>query len=218
MASSSSSTVSSEPSTPLSELLSALASGVRSSSRLPVNDDYDFVSSLPEVATALEGAQSELLELLQDILTQVQQQQQQQDGSRPETTNHANDHYADLDDPLLWEDCVDACEFLLEHAQAHLTSDGSLQQREHLQQLSRHGQSQLASMTQQNSADIPKPQLSWQNWTPPNERTKVFVPTMTTKPFASVQALDLSLREGHGLETRFGSLRNAIASPTMVGM
>ena len=203
------STAASNNDTALAELLTALASGVRSSSRLPVADDFEFLSALPEVSESLQGAQSAWLQVVQEVLQNV----------NPETStpSHARDYnYADLEDPLLWEDCVDACDYLLEHAEAHLTQDPS--SRDHLQQLSRHGQSQLARMTQM-TADIPKPQLAWttHNYMPRNERTRVFVPSMTTKPFA-VQALDLTLRSGHGLDTRYGSLRTVVVSPSIIGM
>ena len=195
--------------TALAELLTALASGVRSSSRLPVTDDFDFLSALPEVSENLQGAQSSWLGLVQEVLQQVKPNHER----RRETRDY---DYADLEDPLLWEDCVDACEYLLEHAEAHLTQDST----SHLKQLSQHGQSQLSRMTQM-TADIPKPQLAWtsscHNYTPPNERTRAFVPTITTKPHA-VQALDLQLRPGHGLETRYGSLRNVVVSPNIIGM
>lgn len=201
------------------ELLSALTTGLRSANALPLGDDFEFLVSLPEVADALQGAQSELLDLLNEILEQVQRVQKS--TNEYETLeDEDNNEYNDLEDPLLWEDCSEACEFLLEHAESYLqneTTKGTVTATSStLQSLASHARTQLSRMVD-GTIDMVKPQLAWSEWTPPNGRTQVFVPPMHPEKPHAVVPLDLSLRPGHGLETRFGEMRTVTVAPSIVG-
>ncbi|GKZ01538.1 hypothetical protein MPSEU_001104400 [Mayamaea pseudoterrestris] len=206
----------------LADLLAALSSGVSSSSRLPLHDDYDFefLCALPEVKSDLENVQSELVQLLSETLRHVQQIENENHTTIDDVDDAHLQPYIDLDDAALWERCTDACEYLLERASSFL------EQPDQESNIASHGDSsssnnqllllhRMQQMVHGTDMDMPKPQLQWKHqhdYVIDNGRTKVFVPAIRVKPHAIVP-LHLELLQGHGLETRWGSLRsrNAVA-------
>lgn len=156
----------------LSFLLEALANGVKSVQTLPVKDDFEFQASLPEFSSSLNETQSVLLETLME---------------------HLDYEGTMIQDPSLWEACVDACEELTLQIEANLSSDNSAVQN------IRASSDKFSQMVSQ-MADMEKPQNIYHFWKTDNGRTVPFVPLIERKPHA-VAAIDLEPREGHGLNT-----------------
>jgi ribonuclease D len=185
----------------LSQLMTALATGARAVQGLPLEDDFEYQSSFPEVQQLLEDAQGSLLELLVAAL---------------ESNNHTNNamsmddataSFASLDDPLLWEACGDVCDALLEQAAATT----SPQLRQELNSAKTHAKKSFGRLIS-GIVEMEKPQVGIiDGYTIANfslDRRRPFVPQITQKYHATVP-LDLTLQEGHGLDDRFGGLRKA---------
>lgn len=215
----------------LQKLLAALASGARAVQALPSNsEDYDYETSFPEFGgTPLHTARSSWLQLVQSILRfpglLINEAQ-------------SNDDLIELDnleDPMLWDECAEACELLLEQI-VELEADASDTSTvvSSLQKVSSTARSnavsQWSKMNQLLVENLPKPQDVYSHLAPPveeNSRTLPFVPKIHPgKPFGIVplptkdnelsdNSIHISLSPGHGLETRLGPLRGA-TSPNAI--
>ena len=116
----------------LNKLLAALALGARSVNSLPINNNSDddddddmndednefaFLSSLPEFATLNSEAQSSLSTLLCEALTIVPSDDNNGGGDDNDTVEY------EFDDPELWERCADACDALYDRVNDYITAE-----------------------------------------------------------------------------------------------
>ena len=204
----------------LSQLLSALAAGVRASSRLPLEDAFAYHKALPSFAEELKETQATLLQpLLASILHSSQLLESlglsssMLLSSLDDYNEYDENDALSIDDPMLWEDCADICEALLERAEqasASSSATTSTTTTSTLQTLQQWGRSNQQLIKTNTIMDMDKPQVTykWTHIPNINSRTQPFVPTTlhySDKPH-SVSQLDLSLQPGHGLETRYGAL------------
>ena len=218
-----------------SDLVSALAVGARAVSGLPLGDDFEYQSSFPEVRQMLSESKEGLVETLLLALEGYA-------STENNVTNIANIlDGTHLDDPVLWETCADACDALLEQVEAHLrTQDSGGGSRGSVSTAGNSSSlSQLSDTARQQAAksfgrllagivEMEKPQdihgLFLDNGAANNaanavtigkmnDRQTPFIPKIAEKHNA-VAPLDLSMHSGHGLESRFGTLRSTkIALP-----
>jgi exosome complex exonuclease RRP6 len=215
----------------LQKLLAALASGARAVQGLPSSqEDFDYEISFPEFGgTPLQSTRAKWLELVQSILHYP--------GllSIHDVNDFSDDFYDNLEDPLLWDECAEACEILMEQINElqNDIADSSSSATATLQQVSNtargNATSQWSRMHAMLVADLPKPQDVYPHLLPPvpgNARTVPFVPRVhPDKPFGIVplpvieqqlnasegkQSLQLRLEPGHGLESRFGPIRSSV--------
>jgi exosome complex exonuclease RRP6 len=199
----------------LSQLMQALAAGARAVQAIPLQDEFSFQRSFPEFTAALTAAQSSLLEtatatLSLDALRSVD------DYNMADVTDNA-----DIDDPVLWENCADACDLLVEQVEEHLkktsgdsaTGSDNASAIAHLHHWSAEARQRSVSSFGRmldGVVDMEKPQVTY-GIAVHNARDEPFVPAVhPDKPYADTP-LDLTLKRGHGLESRFGELRSASA-------
>ena len=203
----------------LPKLLAALAAGARSVHGLPLEDDFSYESSFPEFSKALGETQEELLQALSLALQYTSSDEDAEGLLDPES-------FRDIQDPMLWDACADACEDLIEQVEASLKVDGSIVQDENALAVSTlsnlagrariMGKSTLGRLAA-STVDMEKPQITYSiDTTLINDPAEPFIPKVhPDKPF-SVTPLDLSLRPGHGLESRHGPLRPNVKLPANV--
>ena len=187
-----------------SQLVSALSVGVRAVQGLPIDDEHEFQSSFPEFRELSNENKNVLLETL--LLTL--EEYNMSSGSGESDSSALN--FGSLDDPLLWEACADACDMLLEQAESHLRSDVPSNLKAYADTARQHATSSFGRLIE-GLVDMEKPQVVHQ-LPVDNDRETPFVPPISEKPHA-MTPLDLTLRPGHGLDTRFGELRGATALP-----
>lgn len=191
----------------LSKLMSALAAGARAVHGLPMDDEFEYQSSFPEVESLIKENQENLLDAIVLAL------------SVGEDREGVNADFQGLSDPLLWEACSDVCDWLLE--QAETSSAGPPLQAE-LAVAQKQARNSFGRLLQ-GVVDMDKPQDVYRLYnydtssTIPskdlNSRTKPFVPSITEKHNATQAPLDLELQPGHGLEDRYGPSRPRKALP-----
>jgi len=210
----------------LPALLAALASGARAVHGLPLEDDFAFESSFPEYSKALGETQESLLHTLTMALQHTSGISD--DGGAVDDMMFELESFRDINDPLLWDACADACEALLDQVESFIKSDSGIVDDENVS-LATCSLTNLAGRARQrakstlgrlvdSTVDMEKPQVSFEiDTTSLNDRTELFVPKVhPAKPF-SVSPLDLTPQPGHGLETRYGPLRsNARVSPGVI--
>ena len=177
----------------LPKLLTALGMGARAVQSLPLDDEFHFQSSFPEFSDLA----AETREHLMDALALVDPSLRGRDPS----------------DPYLWETCADICDALLEQAEAHTQSTAALQDMS--QQARVQAQGSYGRMIQ-GLVEMDKPQQTYVIQVQ-NDRLQPFVPKMhPDKPYSVTGPLDLSLVEGHGLESRFGEFRKPVIPANVV--
>jgi exosome complex exonuclease RRP6 len=186
-------TSSQESEASLSKLLAALGSGARAVQNLPLDDEFAFQSSFPEFSqSAADGR-----ERLMDVLALVDPCLRGRDAN----------------DPQVWETCAEICDALIEQAEI------PTQQTTALQDISIKARGQARGSygrMMQGLVEMAKPQDTY-NIQPNNHRLEPFVPKVhPSKPFSVSGPLDLTLVQGHGLETRFGNKRKVVVSPNIV--
>jgi exosome complex exonuclease RRP6 len=192
----------------LSALLKALGEGVVQSSKLPVDDEFEFEKSFPEFAKQLSGTQRELVQLIKEVLVEVNGSRlmnRPNDNDENDEDDIDNNCDYDVYDAAFWERCEDACEYLLDQLENTQASKEMEVTKHMLNQLGHRAQLQgqtAFSRMQSNLVDMVKPQGAYHMRPPNNSRTDPFVPPISTKPNALVP-LDLTLQPGHGLEGRF---------------
>ena len=211
----------SEQPSSLPGLLAALASGARAVHGLPLEDDFSYESSFPEFSKSLGETQEELL---QSLSLALQYTSVGEDGMDdifdPES-------FRDIQDPLLWDACADACDALIEQVEEFLKSDGNFEEGQNVS-LATGTLTNLAGRARQqakstlgrlvhSTVDMEKPQVTYSiDTTLINDPSEPFIPRVhPDKPF-SVTPLDLSLHPGHGLESRHGPLRTNVRVPSNV--
>jgi exosome complex exonuclease RRP6 len=209
----------------LQKLLVALGAGARAVHGLPLEDDFSFEAAFPEFAKSLSETQESLLETLLLAL--------------PYTLNHSRDSangiddaldldsFQDIQDPLLWDACADACEELLDCVEAFLQSKTTIVDDDNvamatgnlsdLAGIARHKAKSSMGRLVESTVDMEKPQVTYNmNVSSLNSRQEPFIPKVhPAKPF-SLTLLDLTQQEGNGLENRYGPLRNNVRVPSDV--
>ena len=183
----------------LKGLLSSLASFAKAAQSLPSGEAFSFEKSFPEFQSALKSAQEALFGVLGTTVNEIKE---------------ADDPvlFDSLEDPLLWEECADTCDALVEQVESFLHSTDAVSP---LQQWSQTARATSASQIQQIALstlnDLPKPQEVF-HMEVKNHRRAVFIPQVhADKPHSTVP-LDLQLVAGHGFDTRFGELRSGGSS------
>ncbi|GAX10825.1 exosome complex exonuclease RRP6 [Fistulifera solaris] len=174
----------------LSQLLAALATGVRAVTRLPTDEDeFRFCASLPEFQSAHQSSQTALLELLKEIISQ---QPNPNDALNGDTSDDIM--WDDINDPLLWEHCADVCDAMLERIEQQLdaVSSATAPTTAFVQQARQQARNGLDRMIA-NTMDMSKPQLKFVLFPAHNHRTKPFVPKITKK-WNEIAPLDLTLQ------------------------
>lgn len=210
-------------------LLSALASGARAVHGLPLEDDFAYEGSFPEFSKSLSETQEELLQSLSLAL---------QYTNINNNTNNLNDddgmfdspeRFRDIQDPLLWDACADACDALMEQVEefvknsddaAMILNAGASDPAQALSQLAGRARQQAKNTLGRlvdSTVDMEKPQMTFNmDTTLINDPAEPFIPKVhSDKPF-SITPLDLELRPGHGLESRHGPLRPSVRVPSNV--
>lgn len=184
----------------LSQLLAALAAGVRAIQGIPTDtenkDDFSFSKSFPEFSSRLVSAQAALSSTLTTTLE-----------SLPDFDIDVDLH--DVNDPAIWEACADACDRLLDQIEAEAAGDLPV-----WSETARAQATKSLSRVIDGLVDMTKPQVTY-GLPVHNSRTDAFVPAIETKPYAKT-SLDLSLQAGHGLESRFGDLRTVRVPDSVV--
>ncbi|CAB9519218.1 Exosome component 10 [Seminavis robusta] len=212
-----------EETSSLPGLLAALASGARAVHSLPLEDDFSFEASFPEFAKSLTETQEDLL---QTLLVSLQYTSSAKEGIDNDILDP--DGFQDIQDPLLWDACADACEELLDQVEAFLQSKSTIVDDDNVA-LATGNLANLAGRARQkaksslgrlveSTVEMEKPQVTYSLVvTTLNDRKEPFIPKIhPEKPF-SVEPLDMSLQSGHGLDTRHGPLRkNARVPPDVV--
>ena len=191
-------------------LLAALASGARAVHGLPLDDDFSYEKSFPEFSKALGETQEVMLQTLSLALQQTSANQDIDDILETES-------FRNIEDPLLWDACADACEALVDEVERFLKSPAGLEDENitgtltNLAGMARHKAKSTLGRLVETTVDMEKPQVTYGIDTSKlNDRTEPFVPDVhPDKPF-SVTPLDLSLHPGHGLETRYEPLRSNV--------
>lgn len=128
--------------------------------------------------------------------------------SRGVVVTNDNILFDNLEDPLLWEECADTCDQLVEQVESFLQDSDAVPP---LQQWSASARGMSASrynqMANSTIQSLPKPQDVY-GIPVCNDRTNVFFLSVhPDKPFGIVP-LDLkNLMSGHGYDTRFGALK-----------
>ena len=175
----------------LSKLLAALGAGARAVQSLPLDYDFAFHSSFPEYSESVADSRERLM----DVLALVDPSLRGRDAN----------------DPQVWETCADICDALLEQAEIPQSSAlEDISQKARIQAQGSYGR------MMQGLVEMDKPQDVY-NIEPQNDRLQPFVPPAhPRKPFSVSGPLDLTLVEGHGLETRFGTRRKVVVSPNVV--
>jgi exosome complex exonuclease RRP6 len=207
-----------------SELVAALAVGARAVAGLPLVDEFEYQSSFPEFRQLLSESKDGLV----DAIILALDDYASTDSSN---NNSSSSHMAavldetHLDDPLLWETCADACDALLEQVEAHLRNADIADTTNNLSQWSdtarRQAQSSFGRLLE-GIVEMEKPQSMHQLFEEDenndrNDRRTPFVPKITEK-YHAITPLTLTLKLGHGLESRFGELRStkAALAPNLV--
>lgn len=239
----------------LQKLLGALASAVRSVQGLPsTEEDFEYECSFPEFGgKPIQSTRKVWLQIVESILKQPGLIKNREDlgyGGINENDDIDAQSYDDIDDPLLWDECAEMCELLLEHiteldfaddetdsATVPLSVTASTLQNARNTARS-NATSQWNRVQELLVSDLPKPQDIYKHLLPPvpqNARTVPFVPAVhPEKPFGIVplplKKIDASnekehqqqqqyptqiqnqiqLNPGHGIETRFESLRSRV--------
>jgi exosome complex exonuclease RRP6 len=208
----------------LQKLLAALGAGARAVHGLPLEDDFSFEAAFPEFAKSLSETQESLLETL--LLALPYTLSHSRDGSGIDDTLDL-DSFQDIQDPLLWDACADACEELLDCVEAFLQSKTTIVDDDNvalatgnlsdLAGIARHKAKSNMGRLVASTVDMEKPQVTYNmNVAALNSRKEPFIPKVhPAKPF-SVTSLDLTQHEGHGLETRHGPLRKDVRVPSDV--
>ena len=171
----------------LSQLLTTLAVGARAVQGIPLDDEFEFQSSFPEFNLLASDNQQTLLEVLLLALG-----------------DESLSGVDSLDDPLLWESCVDVCERLLEQAEAGATPNSA-----NLVDARNRAQSTFGRLMD-GIVEMSKPQDSFPSISGQRKRFDrgvPWIPCVKEKYHATAKPLDLSFKEGHGLDDLFGSLR-----------
>jgi exosome complex exonuclease RRP6 len=205
----------------LSQLMQALAAGARAVQGIPIEDDFSFQRSFPEFTQALSTAQTSLLQAI-GLTLETLPETGTEDTSGGDGTN--NFEFMDMEDPILWEQCADACDLLVEQVEGQMQSKGDHGQsggaaavanlKNWSDQARQRGKSGFGRMLE-GMVEMEKPQLTF-DILQQNEREEPFIPAVhPDKPFG-VTPLDLTLQPGHALESRFGDLRAVNVSDTIV--
>ncbi|KAL3922365.1 MAG: hypothetical protein SGILL_002243 [Bacillariaceae sp.] len=204
----------------LSDLMTALATGARAVQGLPLGDEFEYQSSLPEFRRLVEDSQESLLETLLMTL---------EDAAAATPTFQGGDaasgsmfHFESLDDPLLWETCTDICDALLEQAERSSGGSGNEKITKELLAARNHSQSSFGRLLN-GIVEMEKPQQAFDFSSGGeddtiNDRTKVFVPPFLEKKYFAKQELDLEAlkKTGHGLDTKFGEMKTSNRVPLNV--
>jgi exosome complex exonuclease RRP6 len=207
----------------LKPLLASLASFARATQALPATEDeFQYERSYPEFQFALQKAQDSLRTLLQTSLREMKSLKIGNGDEILDTDDVAIPD--DLDDPVLWEQCADACEYLVEQAERYLhgpsasdeaTTNGSAatvqQQLRQFSAVARDAaeQSKFHRIVANTRNDLPKPQDLYKMSCHPNSRIAPFVPAVHPDKPHAVSPLALTLIPGHGFDTRLGELRSS---------
>eukprot|EP00980_Cylindrotheca_fusiformis_P010209 scaffold2271_cov130-Cylindrotheca_fusiformis.AAC.4 len=190
--------------TMLSQLMTALAAGARAVQGIPMEDEYDYQMSYPEFRQLVESNHESLIDVLLLALS-----------SSSSLSDHFNDYLGleidSLDDPLLWEACADICDGLLEQAEHYSSSTNMAKD---LRNARNQAQTSFGRLMQ-GIVEMEKPQDVYKFSTTLIGREEPFIPPITEK-YHAVKPLDLTLQPGHGLESRFGSLKPTPALPKSI--
>lgn len=229
----------------LSQLLAALAAGVRSIQSLPIDDDFSFQASFPEFSLPLAKTQSTLLESLSLILESLPESLGIVASSTallsPNSSNNNKEDsvfdFVDIEDPVLWERCADACDALLDQVEAYLSVAQQQQQQLSVDVAAALDEKTVASLNRWSNqaryrshksmgrmldslVDLPiKPQDLY-HIPVQNSRTEPFVPRVhAQKPHAlepHQERYAPIFVPGHGLDTRLGKLKKSSVVSTFV--
>lgn len=187
----------------VSVLLQSLAAGVRSVQSLPVDESWDFITSLPTVARPLRQVQENLLRETHGLLV-----------GNERTLEEILE--AGAEDPLIWDEAGDACEEWMERVEQQLLKTETVEetldpelaasvQQSKQQSTDTASSNNRSSFYQPTYDTLPKPQDELKCMRVHNSRTEPFIPAAHPEKPHSVVPLDLSLQPGHGLEdTRLG--------------
>jgi exosome complex exonuclease RRP6 len=199
----------------LSQLMQALAAGARAVQGIPLDDDFSFQRSFPEFTQALSTAQTSLLQAIGVTLETLPETESSSSGGGDGTFE-----FTDIEDPILWEQCADACDLLVEQVEAHVQKGdqqgaAAVTHLQHWSDQARQRSKSGFGRMLEGMVEMEKPQVTY-NIAVRNERRELFVPAVhPDKPFG-VAPLDLTPAQGHGLESRFGDLRTVTVSETVV--
>jgi len=189
----------------LSNLMSALAAGARAVQGLPVEDEFEYHFSFAEFRTLAHQNQADLLDTIMVALTSADDDVLVM-GDRGE--------FQSLSDPLLLEACSDICEWLTEQAEAG-SSVSTSQQREQVTAVMDKAMSSFGKMMN-GIVDMDKPQDVYNIYRGTNgyrnSRMEPFIPPVIEK-YHTMEPLDLTLHEGHGIDNRFGPVRASKTLP-----
>lgn len=164
----------------LSKLLSALASGARAVHPLPIEDDFDYEATYPDFHTLVEEGKMDLIQVLSLAL--------QED--------------LDQEDPVVWETCADACDWLLEQAEIYLHSGHEKLELTHWSQTARqHAQSAYGRMME-GLVEMEKPQITYEIVVD-NDRTSPFIP-LGQQQHHKANGNNNTLIPGRANDTRYG--------------
>ena len=170
----------------LGKLLSALALGARAVHALPIGDDFAYEESFPEFSSLASARRQDLIHILSLAMDQ------------------------DLEeDPAVWETCADACDWLLEQAEAYLKTESDGKVVVSWGHTARQQAQSTLGRILDGIVDMEKPQTTYSMMLVDNDRLSPFVPKAhPDKPFGTVP-LDLSLRNGRAADTRYGGSPDA---------
>jgi ribonuclease D len=177
----------------LPKLLAALGAGARAVQSLPLDDEFAFQSSFPEFSTAAVDKNERLIDVLGLVDPALRGK--------------------DANDPQVWEACAEVCDTLLEQAELptqQINALDTISQEARVQAQGSYGR------MMEGLVEMAKPQEVY-NIQPQNDRLQPFIPQVhPSKPFSTTGELDLTLVEGHGLDSRFGNRRKAAISPNVI--
>jgi exosome complex exonuclease RRP6 len=195
----------------LLDLMTALATGARAVQGLPSGDEFEYRSSLPEFRHLVEDSQESLLESLLMVLEDAAVVMPSFHGGNNQTDAGSMFHFESLDDPLLWETCMDLCDALLEQAE----HSGNEKIAKDLVAARGYAQSSFGRLLN-GIVEMEKPQQVFQfgAWNNPemNDRTQIFVPPFLEKKYFAKQELDVEAlkQPGHGMDTKFGETKSSM--------
>ena len=148
---------------------------------LPLGDDFSYEESFPEVATLAAARRTDLVHVLSLALDQDLEE----------------------DDPEIWDTCAEACDWLLEQAEAYLKNENDGKVVVSWSQTARQQSQSAFGRIVEGTVEMEKPQLTYRILSD-NERSTPFVPKAhADKPFG-VEPLDLTPRPGRAADTRYG--------------
>jgi len=184
------------------------------------DDEFAYNMAFPEYASLCNESRTILSKLLSEAIhaassTDAAIMEEEDDGDDDEGIID----YYNFDDPTLWEKCADACEALLEHVEVYVQDaqevrlgggDSALDVLENAAKKARErakgGYERLLS----GLVEMEKPQITYNfHSTIDNSRTEPFKPSVHPQKPYSVSPLSECLDhpiQGHGLETRHGSI------------